>query len=52
MLGGIAIAIVILVVIPSLLFFGGAAALVLIGNAARADAERRHQGSELIDLNN
>lgn len=51
MLGAIIVAIVIVVVIPVSLFMGGAVAAGFIGNVARRDAEQRHEGSELIDLN-
>ena len=51
MLGAIIVAIVIVVIIPVSLFIGGALAASVIGTVAKRDAEQRHEGSELIDLN-
>lgn len=51
MLGAVAVAILIVIVIPVTLFLMGAAASAVIGNVLKRDAEQRHDGSELIELN-
>ena len=51
MIGGVLIAVVIVVVLPVAFMMSGAAASVLLGWLLRDTAERDHAGSELIDLN-
>ncbi|MEN3271510.1 MAG: hypothetical protein V7636_271 [Actinomycetota bacterium] len=50
MLGGIAIVVVMLMLVPIVLMSGMALAAVL-DHVLTTDAEARHEGSELIDLN-
>lgn len=50
-IGPVVIVIVLLVVIPVGVLASGAAAAAILGYFARDDAERRHEGSELLDLN-
>jgi hypothetical protein len=49
--GAILIVIVLLFVIPAGVLATGAAAAAVLGHFAQDDAERRHEGSELLDLN-
>jgi hypothetical protein len=49
-LGGIAIVLVMLVIVPVVLMSGMAVA-ALLDHVLTTDAEARHEGSELIDLN-
>jgi hypothetical protein len=49
-LGGIAIVVVMLMLVPIVLMSGMALAAVL-DHVLTTDAEARHEGSELIDLN-
>jgi hypothetical protein len=51
MLGPILIVLTVVVVIPMLLIMMGAAAVAVIGNLFKSNAERTHEGSELIDVN-
>ncbi|HUF32095.1 MAG TPA: hypothetical protein VMN58_02655 [Acidimicrobiales bacterium] len=51
MLAGIIIAVVLIVAIPMAVVMSGAAGAALLGFFLVDDAERRHKGSELIDLN-
>lgn len=51
MLGGILIAIVIVIVIPVGLMMTGPVIAALLGWSLKEDAEARHEGSELIALN-
>ena len=51
MLGAIILAVVILVIIPVSVCMSGAVVAGILGWAAKDDAEARHEGSELIDLN-
>lgn len=51
MLGGILIAVVLVVVIPVGLMVTGAAIAAALGWSLKDDAEARNQGSELIPLN-
>ncbi len=48
--GAIAIVIVLLV-LPILVVMSGAVAAAIIGHFLVTDAEARHEGSELVDLN-
>jgi hypothetical protein len=50
MLGAIALAIAIVIVIPVGAMMSGAAIAALLGTSATLDAETRYAGSELIDL--
>ena len=50
MLGAILIVVVILA-LPPLILMSGMAVAAVVGHAATADAESRHEGSELIALN-
>lgn len=50
MAGAIAIVVIVMVVMPVLLIMSGTIVAALLGQTAKADAEARHEGSELIDL--
>ena len=50
MLGGIVIVVVLLAIVPVVLMSGMVVAAVL-DHVLTTDAEARHEGSELIDLN-
>jgi hypothetical protein len=50
-LGAIALAIAIIVVIPVSVLATGAVVAMLLGWRLKEDAEERHAGSELIELN-
>ena len=50
MLGGIAVVVAMLVLVPVVLMSGMAVAAIL-DHVLTTDAEARHEGSELIDLN-
>ena len=52
MLGAVIIVIVLLVVLPIAMLIGGGVIAAIMGSALDADARARHEGSELIDLNN
>jgi membrane glycosyltransferase len=52
MIGAVLIVVVLLLLMPFLLFMTGAVAAAILGWALKADAEQRHEGSELIELNN
>jgi hypothetical protein len=51
MLGAIALAVVIVVLIPVGVIMSGAAGAALLGWALKADADDRYEGSELVELN-
>jgi hypothetical protein len=51
MLGAVLLAIVIVVVIPVGVLISGGLAATLLGWSLKEDAERRNEGSELIELN-
>jgi hypothetical protein len=51
MLGALILAFVLVVVIPVAVMMSGPIAAVLLGQTLTEDAEERHEGSELIDLN-
>jgi hypothetical protein len=50
-LGAAIIVIVLVVVLPVIIIMSGAVVAVILGSSLKADAERTHEGSELIDLN-
>lgn len=50
-LAGIIIAVILIVAIPVAVVMSGAGAAALLGFFLVDDAERRHEGSELLDLN-
>ncbi len=50
-LGAVIIVVVLLVVLPVLFLMGGAVVAAIFGESLRRDAEHRHEGSELLDLN-
>ena len=50
MLGAIVLVVAMLLLIPVVLASGGVMAAIL-GSFLKADAEERHAGSELVDLN-
>ena len=52
MLGVVIIVLVLVVVLPVGFLVGGAVVAGIMGSALDADARRRHEGSELVDLNN
>jgi hypothetical protein len=51
MIGGIVMAVVLVLVIPVGVLMSGAVAAALLGTAAASDADARYEGSELVDLN-
>jgi hypothetical protein len=51
MAGALILAFVIVVVIPVGVMMSGPIAAALLGQTLTEDAESRHEGSELIDLN-
>jgi hypothetical protein len=51
MAGAILMAIFLVIVIPVAVCMSGAAVAALLGWSLTEDAEARHEGSELIDLN-
>ncbi|HEX8805149.1 MAG TPA: hypothetical protein VF743_13175 [Acidimicrobiales bacterium] len=51
MIGAIVLVIVLVVVIPVGVLMSGAVAAAALGESARRDAEGRHEGSELVELN-
>ena len=51
MLGGIIIAVVLVVAIPVAVMMSGSVVAALLGWALKDDAEERNEGSELIALN-
>jgi hypothetical protein len=51
MIGVAIIVIVLVVVIPVGVLMSGAMGAAIIGWFVRADADARHEGSELVDLN-
>jgi hypothetical protein len=48
---GAAIIIVVLLLIPVVVLMSGAVGAAILGTALAKDAEDRHEGSELINLN-
>jgi hypothetical protein len=51
MLGALIVAFIIVVFIPVSICMTGAVVAGILGWSAKEDAEARHEGSELIDLN-
>ena len=51
MLGAVLVALAVIVVIPSSFMIGGAVLAGLLGWSLKSDADDRHEGSELVDLN-
>jgi membrane glycosyltransferase len=51
-IGAVVIVLVLLLLMPFLLFMTGAVVAAILGWALKSDAEQRHEGSELVDLNN
>ncbi|HEY8527016.1 MAG TPA: hypothetical protein VIL48_18740 [Acidimicrobiales bacterium] len=51
MIGAIALAVVLVIVLPVAFLMSGAVVAALLGQVATLDAEARHEGSELIALN-
>lgn len=48
---GAAIIVVVLLILPVTILMSGAVGAAIIGFFVRADADARHEGSELVDLN-
>jgi hypothetical protein len=51
MAGGIALAVVLVIVFPVVVALSGAGAAGILGFFLKGDADARHEGSELLDLN-
>jgi hypothetical protein len=51
MAGALAIAFVLVIVLPVLILLSGMIAAVVIGSVLKVDGEANHPDSELIDLN-
>ena len=51
MLGTIIFAVILVIVIPVSVMMSGGIGAAIIGHFVRDDADKRHAGSELIDLN-
>ncbi len=49
--GPIIIVFVLVIALPVGLFVGGALVAMILSSALKSNAETRHEGSELIDLN-
>jgi len=49
-IGGIALAVALVLVFPVLFLMTGAIASVVLGSILKDDGEKRHEGSELVDL--
>jgi hypothetical protein len=50
-IGAIVLAVVLVVVFPVVVALSGAGAAGILGFFLKGDAEKRHEGSELLDLN-
>ncbi len=50
MLGAIILAVIIVFVLPSAVLISGGIGAAILGHFLKADAEERHEGSELLDL--
>ena len=50
-LGAVILVLVIVFVLPSLVLMSGGVAAAILGYFLKDEAERRHAGSELLDLN-
>ena len=51
MLGAAIIVIVLVIAIPVVVLMSGGMGAAIIGHFLRADADKDHEGSELVDLN-
>ena len=51
MLGAIILTVVIVLVLPSAILISGGVGAAVLGHFLKSEAEERHAGSELIDLN-
>lgn len=51
MIGAVVIVFVLLVALPVAFLVGGAVIAAIFGQALHVDGQRRHEGSELVDLN-
>lgn len=51
MLGAIILAVIIVFVLPSAVLISGGIASAVLGHFLVEDAEHRHEGSELVELN-
>ena len=51
MVGAVIIVVVLVVVLPVLIIMSGAVVAAILGSTLKAEAERSHEGSELIELN-
>ena len=51
MLGAIILTVVIVFVLPSAVLMSGGVAAAVLGHFLKSEADERHAGSELIDLN-
>jgi hypothetical protein len=50
-MAGVVAIVIVLFLIPVLVLMGGAIASAVLGQVFTADAEARHEGSELVELN-
>jgi sensor domain CHASE-containing protein len=50
-IGAAVIVVVLVVILPVIILMVGAIVAIVLGSSLKADAERTHEGSELIDLN-
>ena len=50
MIGAVVVVVVLIVVIPTTVLMTGAVMSGILGWALKDDAEKRHEGSELLDL--
>jgi hypothetical protein len=50
-IGAAIIVVVLVVILPVIILVSGAVVAIILGSTLKADAERTHEGSELIDLN-
>jgi len=50
-LGAVIMVLVLLVVLPVAMLIGGGVLAAILGASLDADARKRHEGSELVDLN-
>jgi hypothetical protein len=48
---GAIVMVVVLVLFPVFVAIGGLVAAAILGTALNADANKRHEGSELLDIN-
>ena len=50
MLGGILLAVALVIVFPVVFLMTGAIGAIVLGSILKDDGEKRHEGSELVDL--